>query len=291
MTNILQKYLTNPGRFSILLLGKHGTGKQYGVQKVISENQDVDCLNELMVVNAARHPNEDIEYWKAIFDQANGAVLLIKNVEALSLSSQEILFEGLSTDDEGHFGFQKKNLAFRIVFTSTMNIKRLRDSEEKLSNRFFDRISQLVLEFPSYEKGDMRLWNDFKKTWAKMNFSAENIIPGNELKSWLERNGNILHGNFRDLDKIAINWHQYRLMNIPEANILKLVESSFKEYWHYPVHGAESGSSFNIAPETDWEQNLNAFKRHYKNWLKNTFGSYQKGAKHANISHRTLERW
>lgn len=285
----LEGYLRNPGRFSILMLGLHGTGKTHWLTTLQQAHNTADCLTGTVIVNAglAMHTSQD--YWEEQFEKARGKLLVVEDIDKLSKEMQEILFEGMSTGEGGKFGFEEKKYELRIAFTSIYSIKTLRDSDT-LSNKFFDRIAQFIVELPSYVDIKKGIWADFKKSWKKMHFKKQKSIPI-KLKGWLEFNSHKFNGQFRDLDKIAINWHNYRLIGENEEHILDLVTKDFSTYLHYPEHSTELPTAFYLKEKEDFAANLQAFKKYYKSWLTKEYGSLKKGAKHAGKSDRTMEGW
>lgn len=287
----LEGFLLNPGRFSILVLGMRGTGKTHWLQAIVSSHSNEKHLTGLVTVNGALEKNSNQAYWDEKFSQADKKLLVVEDVEKLSKESQEILFDGLSTGEGAKYGFDEKVYEFRVVFTSTFDIKTLRDTEEYLSHKFFDRISQFVVKLPSYSDLRESIWRDFEKSWRKMKFKSHNKMPGFEFRSWLEEHSHELHGHFRDLDKLVINWHHYRISNKKEDDILSLVTEDFRELFHFPEHKSELPTSFYIDRNLNWDDNQKKFRRQYKEWVKVEYGSLRKGEKKAGISYRTMERW
>jgi hypothetical protein len=287
----LEGFLLNPGRFSVLIIGMRGTGKSYWLELIQSSYSDDKHLSGLVMVNAALAKNSNQDYWSETFKKANMKLMIVEDVEKLSKESQEILFDGLSTGHGAKYGFDEKKFEFRIAFTSTFDIKTLRDTEEYLSHKFFDRISQFVVKLPSYTDLNQTVWKDFQLTWKKMKFETNNDLPGLELKTWLEEHSQELHGHFRDLDKIAINWHHCRISGRKENEILSLVTEDFREWFHFPEHKSELFNAFHIDDSLDWEGNMRKFKKYYKEWVKVEYGSLRKGEKKSGVSYRTMERW
>lgn len=285
----LISFLTNPGRFSILVLGDRGTGKSHWIKKIALHYKEKDCLGKIVSINSLTINDKTEDYWDVKFKEADQGLLVIKDVEKLNNQTQAMLFEFLSTTN-GKYGLNEKNFTCRIIFTSTFSIETLRDTEEFLSHYFFDRIAQLVTRFPSFSETDRSIWNDFKTTWDKMEFPKEDFP--NNFQSWIESNSQKLHGNFRDLDKLAINWRNYQLRKgFNDDDILKKVTSDFTSYFHFPEHKSELNDNYYIKENIDWNDNLNNFRLVYKNWIKNKYGSLRKGEKFAKVSHRTMERW
>ena len=286
----LEGYLLNPGRFSVLVLGLHGTGKTHWLHCLQEAHKELDCLSGIISVNARLAQDERQDYWQEKIQQASGKLLLIEDVEKLSQETQEILFEGISTDRKGRVGFGKKEVELRVAFTSTYDIKTLRDTDQ-LSNKFFDRIAQFVVRFPTYlDTKSEGVWQDFLESWKKMNFQ-EQTKPPHRLKDWVEYNAYKFNGNFRDLDKIIINWHNCRLIKMPEGNILSYIQKEFEMYLHYPSHSTVLPEVFYLNEKENYDANLQKFRAHYKAWLIKEYGNLKKGAKHAGKSYRTMEGW
>jgi len=292
--DLLKAYIKNEGRFSVLIYGDRGTGKSYSVEKaleyLISESDEYSCLNGIMTINAFLIEST-VESWTKILEDVNGKILIIEDIEDLDRRNQELLFQILSTKD-GKFGFIKKEFKFRPVFISSYNINILK---KKLENKFFDRISQLVVKFPSFKDNNITIWNDFMSTWNKMKFEGE--IPDSGLKNWLETSAcDILEGNFRDLDKIAINWNNYRMMNdnntIVEKEIFQKIRESFKSTLSYPKHKKDESNTFYFSREDKGSKTAEQrFKYEYKKWIIREFDSLKIGCAKLNLNIRTVEGW
>lgn len=288
----LHSYVINPGRFSILLLGARGTGKTYWLQELQNLYKTKSIfLDNITLINSSVINSYSKSDWTKVFEKSNNGLLVIQDIENLNKESQALLFDGISTGQGGKIGFEKKEFDIRIAFTSSKNIALLRDNELYLSHKFFDRICQFAVELPSYEKGSSIIWKDFVKTWRKMNFQEHLDLPSTELKDWLESNNLTLFGNFRDLDKIAIIWHNYRLLGTEEASILDKVKKDFINFCKYPENKSDGKKHLEIRSELSWDDNLHYFKMRYKEYIIAKYGSLKLGAKEAGNSYRTMERW
>lgn len=288
----LHSFITNPGRFSVLLLGARGTGKTYWLQNfqnLYKTNSRI--LDSIYLLNASNANSYSESDWTEIFKKTNKGLLVIKDVENLSKKTQALLFDGISTGQGGKLGFKKKEFDIRIAFTSTKDISKLRDNELYLSHKFFDRICQFAVELPTHETGSSYIWEDFKKTWKKMNFQSHSELPSADLREWLESNNLTLFGNFRDLDKIAIIWHNYRLLGTNEDSILLKVKSDFINFCKYPENKSDEKKQLEIRSEFTWADNLDYFKMKYVEYLIEKYGKLKIGAKEADVSYRTMERW
>lgn len=283
----LQSYLVNPGRFSILVLGERGTGKTHWVEQLQIENKKDKHLKQIVSIPCGVSKS-DLSYWENILKVTDGKLVLFEEVDKLSKVSQDILFEWLSTKD-GKYGFGKKTIECRVAFTSSKHISVLRDNEEFLLHKFYDRISQFVVELPAFQRTQRNIVDDLKATWLKMEFTGK--VPGDELNTWLIANTEKLHGNFRDLDKIVINWNNWRLLKKNENEILSLVTNEFNLYYHNPVPSIGLHDTFVFKREKAYDQLLDDFRSNLKDWAKIEYGDLKQAAKGLKVSKRTMERW
>lgn len=291
----LLNMMNYPGRFPILVLGDTGTGKSFWINEKINAVSDVKFKGKIKRVYAGLCENSQC-FWENLLKEANGKFLLIEEVEKLDIISQDYLFDAMSTVD-GFYGFEKKDLEIRIIFTSNFNIKKIRDDRRYLSAKFFDRISQFVVEFPNFDITQTYIYDDFRATWDKM-FSTtdyKNKYPeSKDFKKWLESIAYKMHGNFRDLDKIVINWnlHQVNGENKKEEEILEKVKKDFEKFLHNPFQKIYDDNTFVFDEDLDYGKMLIDFRCKLKKWaLAFNENNKRNAAKQLNISHRTLERW
>ena len=282
-------FLQNPGKFSILLLGDSGVGKGHWVREIQREIKETTTCAEGIeeITLSAAEPNK--AYWGDIFKKSHNKILLIKELEKVG-NHDSFLFEALSTSN-GKYGFDKKEVETRVIFSSSYSIQSLRETEQYITNRLFDRIAQLVVKFPSFNEANLSIWEDFEGTWKKMKFETHNELPKDKLEEWLNERSHTFNGNFRDLDKIAILWHQFRLMGVAEHEILSLVREQFLTYTAFPEHTQESGDAFYFSKgKTKREIELD-FRATFKRWTKKTYGSFKKAAGPLEMNPRSMERW
>ena len=280
--------MNNGGNFSVLLLGAPGTGKTHWINWC-SEQEQLQKFNAVHEISSGL-AEDSLEFWNEELKKADKKVMVIDEIEKLSHKSQELLFKALSTKD-GKFGFGEKNLDFLPVFTSCISIENLQKDRRILLSKFFDRISQFVIELPDFNTTDREIFNDFTKTWSKMNF--ENKLPDlDDFKTWLNENAHRMHGNFRDLDKIAINWNLHKIGNKEDDKILKEVKNDFEKYLHHPNLSSTDINTFVFDEDSNYEQLLNDFRAKLKSWsMAINNGNIREAAKMLGISHRTMHRW
>jgi len=273
----LQAYLQNPGGFSVLVLGERGIGKTSAIDKIVK-----DLEKDVVTANCASFANDTIAesqlfgYVKGaytgadkdndgFFQAANGKFLFLDEIHNLSPVVQQKLMTALQTvgaEDEPNRGKYKINklgstklefVKLKPIFASNKEISELK---KLLLPDFYDRIAQLIVEFPSLAESKADLFEEFKSVWAKMKFEKYNPTPGNKkFQLWLKTIR--LSGNFRDLQKIAINWHQERIitygneepkeyLKIQEDIIFEKVKSNFLKYHQSPSSTSISFNGFNF---------------------------------------------
>lgn len=285
----LQFFLENPGYFSILLTGENGTGKQFTLETILKEKQ-IGFYYPFQI-------GGNVETIKKIFEKD---YIVIKNTEELNELQQNILFEALSTND-GSIGIEPNRGLKRIIFTSSFDIESLKESQ-KLSNYFWGRISQLAVHFPSFKDNKRNIYNDFNSVWEKMNFENYNKCPNNsEFEYWLRENCGTFSGNFRDLDKIAILWHQYRIIEYHnqnqdyksdiEARIFPKVRADFESFTRFPTTKPDNTNLFEFEKGKSWEQIERNFKSKFKTWAKKEYGTIKNATQELNMPYRKMDKW
>lgn len=299
--NKLMRMMNYPGRFPILVIGETGTGKMHSIKEICSNV--FKTTDQLLILNAGLS-EESSEYWEGVLKESDNKHLAIKDVEKLSNINQELLFEAMSTTN-GQYGFKEKKYKVRILFTTTFSIKKIRDDRRYLNARFFDRISQFVVEFPNFNKTKKSISEDFKLTWEKLFFIEGEFIANcpklEEFHKWLNTQAYRMHGNFRDLDKIAINWNFYQI-NLPnekdpysnesEEYIFKCIKDEFDIYLHNPSQSIAEDNIFMFDEDSNYEMIINDFRAKLKKWAMALNNNDPHVTAHMlGVSHRTLERW
>lgn len=289
----LKNFIKNPGFFSILILGDNGTGKNYLINSVL-DGVDKETVGYYYPYEIGETDDEIAKIFEKEY-------ITIKNIEELSKNQQYILTNALSTSD-GTIGLNNNRGSKRIVFTSSFDIAQLRDSRKHLIDRFWDRISQLVIKVPSFKEFSSEIKNDFKVVWEKMDFKEYPKLPEDgEFIYWLTENCKTFSGNFRDLDKIAILWHQYRIINYAEtkqkfksdveARIFRKVRGDFEEFTHFPTQKTDTSNVFEFEKGKTWEQIERNFQSKFKSWIKNEYPSIKEATKELNMPLRKMDKW
>lgn len=224
----LKCFLSNPGMFSLVVLGSRGSGKHFSIEKAfahLKENIEDEpkkelCLEEIKFVSALDFP-KDKEGLDELFQSNISKTLVIEDFETLNELQKLLLLDALSTVN-GKFGISEK-VDIRILFTSSEKIDSLRTVTDATSLLLWDRISQLVVEFPSFQEEGTNILIDFENTWTKMafhkleKFKQLAAYPGlTQLEVFLENKKAEFVGGFRDLDKIACLYFNYRIYHYGE---------------------------------------------------------------------------
>lgn len=285
----LKVFLKNPGRFCLIVLGSRGTGKSYAIEhafeQIRSENDKKLCLEYLHFIEPSYIPNDQDKFDKFLSNYENNTIV-IEDVEDLSSEQEKLLFKALSTTN-GMFGIAEKKYRIRIVFTSSKDSDSLREDGKYLTGLFWDRISQLIVEFPSFKQEGENIIKDFHSTWEKMTF--ENIkeyeslsgLPKNaSLEKFLEDNAEKFEGGFRDLDKLTCMYFNYRIYHygdkrkIEEIIEKKVVESIKSDFFtKSQMHGSSGNdeSIFQIHEGFTMDDLLGQFKIQVRKWAKKKY--------------------
>lgn len=289
----LKVFLANPGKFCLIVLGSRGSGKHFAIEcafREISKGVEKEiCLENLRFINANDIPYQAEELNKLLKENVDSTIV-IEDIEELDEDQQKLLFKALSTTD-GTFGIEDK-IYLRIVFTSSKDIDSLRTDKDLLLGIFWDRISQLVVEFPSFKKDGGEIVKDFYATWRKMKFEKtkgfEHFagIPKNiKLEMFLENNADKFDGGFRDLDKIACLYFNYRIYyygkkkKIIEATEKQVVESVIDDFFSKSQMQDGSGSNENVfrfEVGLKHQDLLGRYKMQLRKWAVKEYGSVSK---------------
>jgi hypothetical protein len=290
--NKLNCFLKNPGYFSILVLGDNGVGKTYTINKVL-ENNNITGL-------ATYYPfeiGETEEEIKSIFSKD---IIIVKNIEELTEKQQLILTKALSTGKDGEVGLGETRGLKRIIFTSSFQVDQLTTGTNRLIVRFWDRISQLVVKIPSITPSE--ILTDFENVWDYMKFIEFPKLPqDSEFQHWLKTNCFSFSGNFRDLDKIAILWHQYRIIEYGdakqnfksdvEARIFRKVRADFETFNHFPTQKTDTSNIFEFEKGKTWERIERDFQSAFKRWVKDNYPSIKQATNELNMPSRKMDKW
>lgn len=289
----LKVFLANPGKFCLIVLGSRGSGKHFAIETAFREISigatREQCLQELRFIEPIEIPNDAKELNKLL--KANEYnTIVIEDVEELKDEQQRLLFKALSTKD-GTFGVGE-DYNLRIVFTSSKDIDTLRTDNDLLIGLFWDRISQLVIEFPSFKKESSQIVKDFYATWSKMNFeNTEGFkhFSGTpkyaKLETFLENNADKFDGGFRDLDKIACLYFNYRIFHygnekkILEGTEKEVIDSVIDDFFSKSQMQGNSGNDENIyrfEPGMTHQDLLGRYKIQLRKWAKKEYGTILK---------------
>jgi transcriptional regulator with AAA-type ATPase domain len=215
--------------------------------------------------------------------------------------------------------------AFATDEQNRMTIRRIGDSKERkiklkalilATNRtidelkqvllpdFFDRIAQLIIELPPLRETPEEIIPGFKEIWKGLKFETAypfDDYPGKDkrLLNWIKSLP--LYGNYRDLQRIAINYKAYlefdkkTISLLPEKSAFEFTKNQFEKYMLNSETHQQPNPYFdeNKTPN----QALALFKKDYVAWAKKRFGTLKNAVRHFNqlkennITYRTLQNW
>lgn len=289
----LTAFLANPGKFCLIVHGSRGTGKHFAIETAFNKIRiDADiqlCLQALKFIEPIDIPEDSTELDK-LFKENENNTIVIENVEELTETQQKLLFKALSTTD-GTFGIGE-NINLRIAFTSSKDIDALRTDKDLLIGIFWDRISQLIVEFPSYKKEGTEILKDFYSTWKKMKFEDTKDYkhlagtPKNaKLEKFLEDNAENFEGGFRDLDKIACLYFNYRIFHYNgkkkidediEKTVVDSVTSDFFSKSQMHDNSGNNASVFQFEIGLKYQELLGRYKMQLRRWAVKEYGTVAK---------------
>jgi len=317
----LKSFLSNPGMFCLVVLGPRGAGKQFALEmagKHLDNELDKEelislRLNKLNFIHAHDFP-ADKKGVDSLYGSHLNETIVIRDIESLDELQKRLLLDSLSTKN-GKFGFENK-WPVRILFTSSENIAELRDSQNAIDLLLWDRISQLLVEFPSFAEEGSNILTDFKNTWAKMEF--EKIEPYKELAKFpasekvsyfLESKKDEFVGNFRDLDKLACLYFNYRIFHYGDGKkidsriedlVFEDVKSDFSGKTQMSVEQDGFSSIFDFAEVKSSDDRKkhptlddfnNQYRIHFRRWLLQKHPTLSKAAESLNCSIHTLKNY
>ena len=306
--------------FSILLLGERGIGKSHMAQKYAKDEN----IKNFIAVNCASFIDSHIaeaelfgyrkgaftdakEDKKGLIEAADGGILFMDEIHTLPKDIQFKLMRAFATDEENKMTIrrigdtrEKKIQLKALIFASNRTIEQLR---EVLLPDFFDRIAQLIIELPPLRQTPEIIPEAFKIIWEQLRFHEIgyefNNYPGKDkqLLDWIQELP--LYGNYRDLQKIAINYKtylefpKYLKEMIPQKTAFEYTKAMFIKYLTN-THKADCKEYF--SEDKTHKQMLAEFKHDLAQWAINRFGSAPQAVKHFNslgekITQETLYKW
>jgi DNA-binding NtrC family response regulator len=300
-------FMANPGRFCLLVFGGRGVGKHFSIEYIFKKIKDETnknlCLTDLVFIDSRFFPGEK-EKINDLFKEHQNKTIVIEDVEDLTDEQQTLLFEALSTEN-GQFGIGEK-FDIRIIFTSSKDIDTLRSDKELLQGYFFDRISQLVVKLPSYKDESDWITKDFQVTWEKMKF--ENIeaykhfshVPKNtKFEKFLEDNADKFDGGFRDLDKIACLYFNYRIFHYGDAKKIdeqienKIADNVKDDFLTKSQLLASSDNDLNTFQfeHLPYKEIEAKYRVQLRRWAKKEWGTFQKAEQKLGMRPGTLKNY
>ena len=194
-----------------------------------------------------------------------------------------------------------------MVSTFNNDVDLLREGGKYLTGLFWDRISQLIVELPSYKQESESIIPDFKATWGKMNFKKNTEynsfigLPKNAyFEKFLEDNADKLEGGFRDLDKIACMYFNYRIYHYGEKRKIddkiekKIDESVKRDFFSKSQMQGSSGndeSVFYIRPGFTMDELNGQFKIQVRKWAKKEHGTIKKAEQKLGLGAGTMKNY
>jgi len=295
--------------FAILLIGERGTGKSELAMQ-FKENKNFVSANCASFDTDSKAESELFGYEKGAFTGANGrsiglieaannGILFLDEIHSLNKLVQSKLMKAFQTDNDNYMSIRRLGANKEIKVTCTLIFatnKKIEDLRDCLLPDFYDRITQLIIEIPPLRETKSDLKNDWVSVWKKMKFE-EDCPDSEELTDWLKTLN--LYGNWRDLQKIAINYHAYNTFSKEIKNMLN--EKSAFEYSkmmfnkYYSVKDMSENEEF--SKEQTPKQLISDYQKKLAEWMLLTFKSAKKAKEFYkktfdyHITEKTIYSW
>jgi len=315
IANLKMEYYIKSG-FIILILGERGTGKSAITEEHKDKKQNFVSVNCASFDDDSKAESALFGYVKGaftgankdaigLFQKANNGILFLDEIHHLSKRVQGKLMKAIQTDENNFFHIRKmgsireEKIKCTTIFASNRSVDELRD--KWLYEDFFDRISQNVIEMPSLRETLKDREQDWKSVWERMKFEPQQAPQNTKFLKWLKKLD--LHGNFRDLEKIAIYCHNYQNFNADLKDLLK-EEHKIRDEFQYAQKEFEKLQSRSKKQDNPYfstaksiHQMEGEFHRELAIWLNQVFGSMEKASDFfqakfdKTIQPRTLYKW
>lgn len=322
LVNLKMKYFLKSG-FSILLLGERGTGKSFIASKAKAELYKQEKKNGYKLVEAncasfeedSKAEAELFGYGKGSFTgaenakqgllkEADGGILFLDEVHHLSKRVQAKLMKAIQTDENNKMSIRpmgasgEEKIECRLIFASNVSIENLR---EKLLPDFYDRIVQHVLHIPSLRETPEDRLEDWKTVWKNLRFSGALHAPEEaKLINWLQKLP--LHGNFRDLQKIAVYYHAFQCFDeelkasLPHKTPLDYAKEEFEKYHLQSAQPTAQYPECFFNKQQTTKALIETYKRELGQWAIQNFGSRKAAVEHFKalgdtVTEKTLDNW
>jgi transcriptional regulator with AAA-type ATPase domain len=298
------------------LLGERGIGKS---RLAIEQKQDD---GHFIMVNCASFADDTMAeselfgYKKGAFTgatsdkvglikEAENGILFFDEIHSLSRRVQSKLMTALQTDENNRLHIRRlgdnkeiKVNQVKLIFASNRTIQELR---KRLLPDFFDRIVQQVIELPPLRQCKEERANDWKQIWEQMKFDKDKIECPTDAKfmRWLKSLE--LWGNYRDLQRIAIHYHNYLVIKGSQENqdiltddnnqplsALEYVKEHFEKY-NNPISDTEIfPCQIKYGKAQDMIKN---FQHQLGEKMVEKYGSRKKAAIALGVDEKTITNW
>ena len=293
------------GGFSVLILGERGTGKtrllaQFTEHKRVSVNcasfaDDTMAESELFgyIKGSFTGANDDKI---GLIKEAEGGVLFMDEVHSLSKRVQSKLMTAFQTNEHNEVEVRRlgatkseKVKDVHLVFASNRSIDELKAC---LLPDFYDRIVQHVIGIPPIRESLEYLEDDWKTVWKELGF-PEKVPDSKQLMSWLRQLR--FDGNYRDLQRIAMNYHAYMHFEeevksyLASNGIASPLDFAKTQYETMCPNLRENEQIFkigNTAAELERE-----YRYRLQEWAIHTYKTRANAALQLGVSEKTLNNW
>nr|WP_321259112.1 sigma 54-interacting transcriptional regulator [uncultured Pseudodesulfovibrio sp.] len=289
----LKRYADLPG-IPILVLGERGTGKTRLIEMTLGALKQKEIVtvacgsldshlaeSQLFghVKGAFTGADQDRD---GLLKAANDGILFLDEIQDLPKDIQRKLVRVLQ-DNKRRFrpvGSDKEvSVNFELVCASNKDTKTL---QKVLDADFYDRISMTLIEIPPLRTSRQDLERDWQQVWNELCLASKlpSIAPSSPALLDILRN-DPLHGNLRDLQKLAVLMMAWW----SEKDIDKTISEAVRRW----KKQREQEYTQNAFEETSSrEAYLKRCKHEFASWAKQKYITWEKAAKALKCSEKTL---
>ncbi len=275
--------LLNTKRPMVLVSGEPGTGKTHLITKALEKAG----VGNRHYTTYAPMRRKSIDGWKRFegwLKAQKKQVVIIESIDLMPKENQAIFQLYL---DRFKKRAEKSSINLSFIFTSTTNIKELRDNRDFLISPLYEQITDWVIHL-----SPLRNRPDFD-TLVKDVWNEEAEWPSDvKLLDWLHYHKPELKGNFRDIIRLRERWKLYAyVQKMSQGEAFEKIKITYRDIgFGAPIAATKGAFSYRIEDENKLEELVKRFKRHIIQEAVDLYGKQKVVALKLDIVEKTVSR-